>query len=202
KVITDRAKVKDVAEIKKLAEGLALDKTILLEDIPKIDLYIDQVIQLFETSFAETKRTDEEKILTKTMINNYAKGKLFYPVQNKKYTRNHIMLIHLIYQMKSVLSINDVKQVLDGLNERAEKEQLNLESFYESYLHIQQGGVDFFKEGLDRQADLAKKEAAAMENPDELEQVLLIASLVHTSNLYKRAAEKLVDDLVERRKLR
>lgn len=194
--------MKDVAEIKKLAEGLALDKTILLEDIPKIDLYIDQVIQLFETSFAETKRTDEEKILTKTMINNYAKGKLFYPVQNKKYTRNHIMLIHLIYQMKSVLSINDVKQVLDGLNERAEKEQLNLESFYESYLHIQQGGVDFFKEGLDRQADLAKKEAAAMENPDELEQVLLIASLVHTSNLYKRAAEKLVDDLVERRKLR
>lgn len=194
--------MKDVAEIKKLAEGLALDKTILLEDIPKIDLYIDQVIQLFETSFAETKRTDEEKILTKTMINNYAKGKLFYPVQNKKYTRNHIMLIHLIYQMKSVLSINDVKQVLDGLNERAEKEQLNLESFYESYLHIQQGGVDFFKEGVDRQADLAKKEAAAMENPDELEQVLLIASLVHTSNLYKRAAEKLVDDLVERRKLR
>lgn len=194
--------MKDVAEIKKLAEGLALDKTILLEDIPKIDLYIDQVIQLFETSFAETKRTGEEKILTKTMINNYAKGKLFYPVQNKKYTRNHIMLIHLIYQMKSVLSINDVKQVLDGLNERAEKEQLNLESFYESYLHIQQGGVDFFKEGLDRQADLAKKEAAAMENPDELEQVLLIASLVHTSNLYKRAAEKLVDDLVERRKLR
>lgn len=194
--------MKDVAEIKKLAEGLALDRTILLEDIPKIDLYIDQVIQLFETSFAETKRTGEEKILTKTMINNYAKGKLFYPVQNKKYTRNHIMLIHLIYQMKSVLSINDVKQVLDGLNERAEKEQLNLESFYESYLHIQQGGVDFFKEGLDRQADLAKKEAAAMENPDELEQVLLIASLVHTSNLYKRAAEKLVDDLVERRKLR
>lgn len=194
--------MKYVAEIKKLTEDLALDKTILLEDIPKIDLYIDQVIQLFETSFAETKRTGEEKILTKTMINNYAKGKLFYPVQNKKYTRNHIMLIHLIYQMKSVLSINDVKQVLDGLNERAEKEQLNLESFYESYLHIQQGGVDFFKEGLDRQADLAKKEAAAMENPDELEQVLLIASLVHTSNLYKRAAEKLVDDLVERRKLR
>lgn len=191
-----------MVEIKRLIDELALDKTILVEDIPKIDLYIDQVIQLFETSFAETKRTDEEKILTKTMINNYAKGKLFYPVQNKKYTRNHLMLIHLIYQMKSVLSINDVKQVLDGLNERAEKERLNLESFYESYLHIQQGGVDFFKEGLNRQAELAEKGAAAMEDPAELEQVLLIASLVHTSNLYRRAAEKLVDDLVERRKSR
>ncbi|CEG24144.1 hypothetical protein BN1080_03164 [Planococcus massiliensis] len=191
-----------MADIKKLTEDLALEKTILLEDIPKIDLYIDQVIQLFETSFEETKRTGAEKILTKTMINNYAKGKLFYPVQNKKYSRNHIMLIHLIYQMKSVLSINDVKQVLDGLNERAEKEQLNLESFYESYLHIQQGSIASFKEGLGRQAELAEKEGAAIEDPNELEQVLLIASLVHTSNLYKRAAEKLVDDLVERRKSR
>lgn len=187
-------------ETKRLLDELALDKNILMEDIPKIDLYIDQVIQLFETSFEETKRTNEEKILTKTMINNYAKGKLFYPVQNKKYSRNHIMLIHLIYQMKSVLSINDVKKVLDGLNERAEKEQLNLESFYESYLHIQQGGIAYFKEGLSRQAELAEREAAEMEDSDELEQVLLIASLVHTSNLYKRAAEKLVDDLAERRR--
>lgn len=187
-------------ETKGLIDALALDKNILIEDIPKIDLYIDQVIQLFETSFAEAKRNNEEKILTKTMINNYAKGKLFYPVQNKKYTRNHIMLINLIYQMKSVLSINDVKQVLDGLNERAEKAQLNLEDFYESYLHIQQGSIESFKEGVSEQAALVEKEAAEMEDADELEQVLLIASLVHTSNLYKRAAEKLVDDLAERRK--
>ncbi|SDG99400.1 protein of unknown function [Planococcus glaciei] len=182
----------------RLIENLGVKSGVLLEDIPKIDLYIDQVIQLFETSFADAKRNEEEKILTKTMINNYAKGKLFYPVHNKKYTRNHIMLISLIYQMKSALSINDVKQVLDGLNERALQQGLNLESFYESYLELQQGNVGSFAAGLNEQAGRVSQQAAGMEDAEELERVLLIASLVHTSNLYRRAAEKLVDDMKER----
>lgn len=182
----------------RLIESLGVKSGVLLEDIPKIDLYIDQVIQLFETSFADAKRNEEEKILTKTMINNYAKGKLFYPVHNKKYTRNHIMLISLIYQMKSALSINDVKQVLDGLNERALQQGLNLESFYESYLELQQGNVGSFAAALNEQAGRVSQQAAGMEDAEELERVLLIASLVHTSNLYRRAAEKLVDDMKER----
>ena len=187
-------------DMERLIENLGLKDGVLLEDIPKIDLYIDQVIQLFETSFADAKRNEEEKILTKTMINNYAKGKLFYPVHNKKYTRNHIMLISLIYQMKSALSINDVKQVLEGLNERAMQQNLNLESFYESYLALQQGNVSIFTDGLREQAKRAAQQTAGTEDSEELEQVLLIASLVHTSNLYRRAAEKLVDDMKERGK--
>lgn len=171
---------------------------IQVEDIPKIDLYIDQVIQLFETGFADSKRNDEEKILTKTMINNYAKGKLFYPLHNKKYSRNHIMLISLIYQMKSVLSINDIKHVLDGINEKAIQQDLNLQPFYESYLHLQKGNIEIFAGEMDRQekeVDKQMKEAGEMA---EFERVLLIASLVHTSNLYKRAAEKLLDEMNER----
>ncbi|EMF45647.1 hypothetical protein B481_2892 [Planococcus halocryophilus Or1] len=72
-----------IGNANRLIEEMAFHNQVLPEDIPKIDLYIDQVIQLFESSFAETKRHPDEKILTKTMINNYAKGKLFYPIQNK-----------------------------------------------------------------------------------------------------------------------
>ncbi|ANU15550.1 hypothetical protein BBI08_14430 [Planococcus halocryophilus] len=176
---------------------MAFHNQVLPEDIPKIDLYIDQVIQLFESSFAETKRHPDEKILTKTMINNYAKGKLFYPIQNKKYSRDHIMLISLIYQMKSALSINDVKQVLDGINEKAEQKELDLEQFYQSYLNLQQNNRTFFETGLTQQAEKAAEQVAGFEGSEELERVLLIASLVHTSNLYRRAAEKLVDEMVE-----
>ena len=43
---------------------------------------MDQVIQLFESKLSEQKRNDDEKILTKTMINNYAKGKVI--IANKK----------------------------------------------------------------------------------------------------------------------
>ena len=186
-------------ETKQLMDSLALGTQVRLEDIPKIDLYIDQVIQLFEDAFEETKRNEDEKVLTKTMINNYAKGKLFYPIQNKKYSRNHIMLISLIYQMKSILSINDVKKVLHGLNEKAAERQWSLEGFYESFLAVQRGNMEIFAEGLAHQTESARKEVGGMENADELEQILLIASLVHTSNLYRRAAEKMVDELNARR---
>lgn len=186
-------------DAKRLMDSLELDTQVRVEDIPKIDLYIDQVIQLFEEAFEEIKRNGDEKILTKTMINNYAKGKLFYPVHNKKYSRNHIMLISLIYQMKSVLSINDVKKVLDGLNEKAVEQDYNLEGFYQSFLNVQRGNAETFAEGLSRQAQSVEEEVHAMDNADELEQILLIASLVHTSNLYRRAAEKMVDGLNARR---
>lgn len=44
-------------------------------DIPNIDLYMDQVTTFMDEHLAGTKRRDEDKILTKTMINNYSKNK-------------------------------------------------------------------------------------------------------------------------------
>ncbi len=55
-------------------QELKLEEQITLEDIPEIDLYMDQVIQLFESNLGSAKRTEEDKVLTKTMINNYSKG--------------------------------------------------------------------------------------------------------------------------------
>lgn len=187
-----------MADAKELVDKLALEKKIPVEEIPKIDLYIDQVIQLFDTGFSETKRNPEEKILTKTMINNYAKGKLFYPVTNKKYSRNHVMLISLIYQMKSALSINDVKKVLAGINEKAAQKEIDLSEFYDGYLEIQRYNDEIFKENLELQLEKAEAESAEFGNDrEEINKVLLVASLVHMSNLYRRAAETLVDEMAE-----
>ncbi len=189
-----------MANAQEIIDRLALEKQISVEEIPKIDLYIDQVIQLFDTGFSEMKRKPEEKILTKTMINNYAKGKLFYPVTNKKYSRNHVMLISLIYQMKSALSINDVKQVLAGINEKAGQKEIDLSSFYESYLEIQRFNDELFRGHLAQQIDRTETEASGFgDDRDEIEKVLRVASLVHMSNLYRRAAEILVDEMAEGR---
>lgn len=187
-----------MAKSQDIADRLALKKHIPVEEFPKIDLYIDQVIQLFDTGFSEMKRNPGDKILTKTMINNYAKGKLFYPVTNKKYSRNHVMLISLIYQMKSALSINDVKQVLSGINERAAQKEIDLSEFYESYLEIQQDNDELFKKNLDQHVKRAEAGSAEFgSDREEISKVLLIASLVHMSNLYRRAAEILVDEMAE-----
>ncbi len=47
--------------INELLETLHLEKNIKLEDIPNVDLYVDQVVQLFENTYADTTRTDDEK---------------------------------------------------------------------------------------------------------------------------------------------
>lgn len=189
-----------MAHAQEIIDRLALGKQIPVEEIPKIDLYIDQVIQLFDSGFSDMKRNPNDKILTKTMINNYAKGKLFYPVTNKKYSRNHVMLISLVYQMKSALSINDVKKVLAGINEKAAQKEIDLSEFYESYLEIQRANDGIFQENLEQQVTKAQSESVDFENDqEEIKKVLLIASLVHMSNLYRRAAEKLVDEMKERK---
>ncbi|WP_404331007.1 DUF1836 domain-containing protein [Mesobacillus maritimus] len=185
----------DIAE---MIDKLDDNENISLEDIPSIDLYMDQVIQLFQKTFGTTKRNDAEKILTKTMINNYAKGNLFLPVKNKKYSKEHIILIALIYQLKGVLSIGDIKTVLNGINEKLLVDEVDLEQFYKSYLNLHQKNIDSYKENLREKANEAKNELVQTEgDTNDLEKVLLIASLVNMSNLYRRTAEKLVDTLKE-----
>ena len=73
---------------------------------------MDQVIQLFDKTYSQNKRNEEEKILTKTMINNYAKGKILPPITNKKYSKNHLILMNFIYELKGSLSLTDIKQTL------------------------------------------------------------------------------------------
>ena len=71
------------------------------EEIPNIDLYMDQVTTFMDEHFSSTKRYSEDKILTKTMINNYTKNNLLPPSVKKKYSREHMLLLILIYYLKT-----------------------------------------------------------------------------------------------------
>ena len=82
------------------------------EDIPNIDLYMDQVTTFMEDNLASTKRHHDDKILTKTMINNYAKNKLLPPPEKKRYSREHLLMLIFIYYFKNILSISDIQTLL------------------------------------------------------------------------------------------
>ncbi|MBT2728725.1 DUF1836 domain-containing protein [Bacillus sp. ISL-75] len=183
--------------INQIIKQLGLEANLALDEIPQIDLYMDQVIQLFENKFTETKRNEDDKVLTKTMINNYAKGKLIFPIHNKKYSKEHLILMSLIYQLKGALSINDIKVALQGINQKIIKEEMELDTFYTSYLNLTRQNVEDFKVDIDGRVKDVKEEITADENGNSpyLEQVLMISSLVHMSNLYRKVAEKLVDDI-------
>ena len=87
------------------------------DQIPNIDLYMDQVTTFMDTHLGATRRYDEDKVLTKTMINNYAKNNLLPSPVRKKYTENHILQLILIYYMKSFLSISDIETMLKPLTQ-------------------------------------------------------------------------------------
>lgn len=181
-----------------ILQKLALESNIRQEEIPDIDLYMDQVIQLFDAKFEKSLRNTEEKVLTKTMINNYAKGKLFIPIKNKKYSKEHIMLISMIYQLKGTLSINDIKAILAPVNDRIETEKFELESFYSTLIELQQKNINNITDQIKRQ----EQEIEQLTTDEELKQVLFISALSNISNAYRKAAEILVDDLLENNKIK
>lgn len=85
------------------------------DEIPNIDLYIDQVVSLLETylsTYIKGENNKEDKIVTKTMINNYVKHKIINPPVNKKYNTEHIAYLFVICILKQVYSINDIAELI------------------------------------------------------------------------------------------
>ena len=78
------------------------------EDLPNIDLYMDQITTFMDEQLSACKRYDEDKILTKTMINNYAKNNLLPPPNKKKYSREHVITMLFIYYLKYI-DFDDIK---------------------------------------------------------------------------------------------
>ncbi len=110
-----------------------------IENIPTIELYVDQVTTFMEKRLSANKRYEDDKILTKTMINNYAKAKLFPSPIKKKYSKSHIILLILIYHLKSVLTINDISKLFAPINSLLEEDLdcPELDNLYQMFTDMQ-----------------------------------------------------------------
>ncbi|NFN95394.1 DUF1836 domain-containing protein [Clostridium botulinum] len=183
-------------DILNIMENLNLDKKINLEDIPELDLYMDQVIQLFENKLSVLKRKEEDKVLTKTMINNYAKAKLLMSIKNKKYSKEHLILMSLIYDLKGALSINDIKLTLDNIVKKYENnEEYDLRALYKTYLDMNSQDVNEFKEYMnDKEENVKSLLNENNINGDFEEKFLLVGSMISMSNMYRRMGETLIDE--------
>lgn len=188
----------DKNELNNLIDNLYLDEIIELNEIPELDLYMDQVIQLFENKYNKTLRNEEDKVLTKTMINNYAKDKIFMPIKNKKYSKEHLILISLIYELKGSLSISDIKKVLTPIvSTLNNNEEYDIRSLYRDYTEVYGEDVNLFKESAaDRLKYIENKLKVDNSSLDSFNRkFILLSSLINMSNFYRRLAEKLVDDI-------
>ena len=98
-MIIDKQKITDeLNNCKEIIDGAKLP---LWDELPKLELYMDQVTTFMDERLKSTARyPGEDKILTKTMINNYAKNDLLPPPVRKKYSKEHVLLLIFIYYFK------------------------------------------------------------------------------------------------------
>lgn len=170
-------------------------------DVPNIDLYMDQVTTFMDAQLASTKRYQEDKILTKTMINNYTKNNLLPPPTKKKYSKEHVLLLILIYYFKNILSIKDIESLLKPLNEKYfhSEEDLNLTSIYEEICSMEKAQIEPLKKEIEE--TFARAESSFTEAPEENQAYLqlfsLICSLSFDVYIKKILVEKLIDELLD-----
>ena len=169
------------------------------KEIPDIDLYMDQVTTFMEEHLHSSKRYPEDKILTKTMINNYAKNRLIPSPEKKKYSKEHMLLLIYIYYYKGILSIGDIQSLLEPLTERYfhTQEPLNMQSIYEEVFSLEKSQVEKMKADVIESYRIAS--GTFSEAPEEEQQFLHIFSFICllSFDVYvkKQVIEKLIDGL-------
>ena len=81
-------------------------------ELPEIDLYLDQVVNYLEKHLGQYNVNEEDKIITKTMINNYVKLGIMPAPEKKKYSREHIAYLIVICVLKQIYSISDIGKLI------------------------------------------------------------------------------------------
>lgn len=170
------------------------------EDIPNIDLYMDQVTTFIDKKLKNTSRYQtDDKLLTKTMINNYAKNDLLPPPVKKKYTKEHVMVLIFIYYFKGILSINDIQTLLQPITDKFfdNGQNFNLESVYKEVFSMEKEEIDLLKQDVIRKYEKAEKQFE--DAPEESQEFLKLFSFicllsfdVYTKRLL---VEKLIDEI-------
>ncbi|MBQ8318393.1 MAG: DUF1836 domain-containing protein [Lachnospiraceae bacterium] len=169
------------------------------EDIPSIELYMDQVTTFMDRYLSKNKRTEEDKTLTKTMINNYTKNDLLPPSNKKRYSKEHIILLIYIYYFKNVVTINDIQVVLKPLidnyydNKNASH---SLEDIYETLYELEKIQYDNTEESITKTLELIEQGFDGKDD-EYLKKLTFLALLGYDIYLKKKFMETIIDDMAK-----
>ena len=179
--------------IKKILDDI---DTFNIDDIPNIDLYMDQVTTYLNDKFANTKRHEDDKLMTKTMINNYVKSRLLPSPEKKKYTKDHMMVLIMIYFFKNIISINDVNKLITPLlDSYFHNEEIPLENIINTFLTFakQCNLTDSILTEYNECREIFKD--ANVKDKEYLETMGSITMLSYDTFVRKIVIEKLIDSL-------
>ena len=178
-------------DIKDIIDDVFSIQLLDTSEIPRIDLYMEQVTSFFEDQLGEMRRKDEDKILTKTMVNNYTKYEVLPHPEKKKYGREHMIALTYIIMLKKILSIQDIKTFF---NLTEDKDPLLLEPQYNVFRQIMESTYQSTAELLEKELDMMDN--TLLENglqDDRARLMTMIGCLCCEASAFKLLAERLID---------
>ena len=191
--------IDDKDMINSILESISRIDYIKPEDIPNIDLYMDQVTTFMEEQLVSSKRYADDKILTKTMINNYAKNKLLPPPEKKRYSKEHVLMLIFIYYFKNILSINDIQTLLTPITQKYFKSmtEKDMTYIYQEVFSMEQTQIRYLEKDLMRRFKSAGEifEDADPEDKEFLHQFSFICLLSFDVYMKKMIIENMIDHM-------
>ena len=192
-------------KVRELLDELLQNRGIRPEDIPNIELYMDQVTTFMDEHLSGYKRYPEDKVLTKTMINNYTKNRLLPPSNKKKYSKEHVFLLIMIYYYKSILSISDIQNLLSTLTDtyfpRNPKNGLSMKEIYSKLMkQMEDSKPDTEKEilqALEKSTVLFAGEEMDAKEAEDLATFTFMSQLCYDIYLRKQLIEQLLDQMCQ-----
>ncbi|HHU90439.1 MAG TPA: DUF1836 domain-containing protein [Clostridiaceae bacterium] len=158
-------------------------------DLPDIDLYMDQVITYLEKQLAVFSKNEDEKLITPAMINNYVKNEIIPRPLNKKYTREHMAHLISVLNLKNILSLMDINRLIS--HEELDKP---INELFDQLNSIQN---EAFKDTALRVRDSLEKLDSDIADKDNEERLSLLAlKFSLEANANRIAAKKILDEIM------
>lgn len=178
---------------------MALMDHIRPSEIPNIDLYMDQVTSFMNDHLQNSRRFEDDKILSKTMINNYAKNKLLPPPIKKRYSKEHLFVLVFIYYMKGFFSLSDIQTILKPVTDRFSEsdESLSIEDIYAEVHRLGSEHISDISRDIMNSFHTAANslEGYDGEDRDTLQLFNFICLLCFDIYLRKQVIERLIDSI-------
>lgn len=179
----------NIDELYRIADEAVKEEELRGTDIPAIDLYVDQIINLVSDKNSQSSDRYSDKQLTKTMINNYSKDGVITPVKGKKYTKEQIVQILTVYTLKNTLSIGEIKRLLEGAYAIEGYDGNALVETYDKYIDLKVKNRDMSKKILGE-----VMEQYGLDINNERDFMLIVGSLLSLSGFLRNTAQAMIDE--------
>ena len=171
---------------------------LLPDEMPEVELYMDQVVSLLNKELAVYKEKEQD-VFTKSMVSNYVKHKVLPKPENKKYNKEHMIILNMIFQLKSIFQMDEMKVLFKSFVENYEsilEKQYDMEGLYDSLLRSRDKEIlqmtNHIHEDIEYVKAVMEEMGTSDDDAHEIMGVILILAI--QSNAYRLMARKLLNE--------